>query len=267
MPLRAGGLTAAEVDSYRRCGVLFPLDIYSSDSRQHKSIEEGFATVERERIDPRNFTKDVHLSLIDLHLKKDWLWNLASDERVLDVVESLIGGDILLLSTHIFCKYGPSEHNVAWHQDCRYWGLDTTDDVVTLWYALDNSDENCGAMEVIPGTHLGALREHGRAEQGGNLLASNQALAVSSEEESRKQTVVLRKGAASLHHGRLWHCSPPNTSTNRRCGITLRFCPPRVKQVQASNVGSAWRAVLMRGVDAYNNFGDTSTRQRVAARL
>ncbi len=58
----------------------------------------------------------------------------------------------------------------------------------------------------------------------------------------------------SLHHGMLLHASLPNRSRRRRCGLTLRYVPPRVKQVALNSLGEAWPAVLVRGQDRYRHF-------------
>eukprot|EP01062_Namystynia_karyoxenos_P074191 TRINITY_DN71030_c0_g1_i1.p1 TRINITY_DN71030_c0_g1~~TRINITY_DN71030_c0_g1_i1.p1 ORF type:complete len:305 (+),score=84.34 TRINITY_DN71030_c0_g1_i1:80-916(+) len=258
------GLSEADVRKYKQRGVLFPVQLHPSGGAEHAEVKAGYDELERERgLSAQGFSKADHLSLIDLHFGKQWLWDLATYPPLLDVVESLIGPDVLLLSTHIFCKYGPSSHRVDWHQDCLNWGLDRTDDVITAWYAVDPSDASVGAMEVIPGTHAAGLVAHGKSGATGNLLASNQALAVTSAELGRKEVVALSPGQISLHHGRLYHSSPPNLAARRRCGITLRFCPPYVRQVQASNVGTKWKALRVRGLDECGNYGDTSPEARL----
>ena len=42
-------------------------------------------------------------------------------------------------------------------------------------------------------------------------------------------TNALRAGEVSLHADMLAHGSGPNRSTRRRCGLTLRYCPPEVR--------------------------------------
>ena len=102
--------------------------------------------------------------MLDRHLDLQFIWQLATQPRILDCIEDLIGPDILLLATHAFCKYGPQEKFVAWHQDVTYWGLEPPE-ALTAWYAIDDSDRENGCMRVIPGTHVG-LREHGEIRDG-----------------------------------------------------------------------------------------------------
>jgi hypothetical protein len=55
----------------------------------------------------------------------------------------------------------------------------------------------------------------------------------------------------SLHADMLAHGSTPNTSSRRRCGLTVRFCPPTVR---ALDPGWRTQAVLCRGEDPTGNW-------------
>lgn len=64
--------------------------------------------------------------------------------RVLDVLESLIGPDVLALQTMLFLK-PPGKPGQGWHQDAFY--IPTIPDtVIGAWIAIDDSDEQNGAM-------------------------------------------------------------------------------------------------------------------------
>jgi ectoine hydroxylase-related dioxygenase (phytanoyl-CoA dioxygenase family) len=127
---------------------------------------------------------------------------------------------------------------------------------VTAWYAVDDSDVENGCMRVIPGTHRGGVREHGKAERAGNLLSINQEVPVTSEEEAGAVDLVLRAGEISLHHGMVIHGSNPNRSTRRRCGLTLRYITPAVRQVSLNSQGRGYAAVLVRGEDRFHHFDE-----------
>ena len=57
------------------------------------------------------------IGLLDRHFDQRFIWELASHPRVLEPVRAVLGPDVFLLATHFFCKYGPQEKFVAWHQD------------------------------------------------------------------------------------------------------------------------------------------------------
>lgn len=231
------------------------------------------------------------IGLLDRHLDQQFVWDLATSPQVLDVVEAAIGPDIILLATHFFCKYpeprgighqvlgvgnGASEPSsplgaqgltpnaskapkfVAWHQDVTYWGLEPPL-AVTAWYAVDDADAENGCMRVIPGTHRDGIREHGKSDREGNLLSINQEVRVSEAEEASAVDAALRAGEISLHHGVLVHGSNPNRSNRRRCGLTIRYVPPYVKQIGANSQGRTWAGILVRGRDDYGHFGRRET--------
>jgi ectoine hydroxylase-related dioxygenase (phytanoyl-CoA dioxygenase family) len=109
-------------------------------------------------------------------------------------------------------------------------------------------------MRVLPGTHRDGVRAHGKSDQEGNLLSINQEVPVTPEEESRAVDLELRAGEMSLHDGALIHGSLPNRSERRRCGLTLRYVPPWVRQAETNSQGRRWKAILVRGVDERHHF-------------
>jgi non-heme Fe2+,alpha-ketoglutarate-dependent halogenase len=194
--------------------------------------------------------------LFDPHFTLPFVWELATNPVILDSVEEIIGENFLLMGSHFFCKYGPSDAFVAWHQDVTYWGLDPQL-AVSAWYAVDDSDVGNGCMQVIAGTHRDGIRAHGKsADPQANLLSINQALLVEERELSRVVNIELRAGEISLHHGLTVHGSPPNRSTRRRCGLAMIYIPTHVKQVAQNSLGSKWAAVLVRGENREQNFVD-----------
>jgi len=64
---------------------------------------------------------------------------LATRPDVLDLVEAMIGPDILLYNVTYIIKEPHSPSHVSWHQDLTYWGL-SHDDQVSMWLALSVAD-------------------------------------------------------------------------------------------------------------------------------
>ena len=196
----------------------------------------------------------AEIGLIDRHFDTKFVWELATHGTILNHVQRTIGPDVLLLATHFFCKY-PSRGDkfVAWHQDVTYWGLEPPF-AITAWLAIDDADQENGCMRVIPGSQLGEILDHGKSCKAGNLLSINQEIADSAVNAESAVDIVLKAGQMSLHHGKLIHGSNPNRSNRRRCGLTLRFVPPTVKQVKSNSTGGGWNPVLVCGEDRYHHF-------------
>lgn len=241
------GLTQDQILAYEADGFLSGLQV--ADEEKATQIRKRFDFLEAQE-----GREKCRLGLLDRHFDQKFIWDLAVHPKVLDRIEALIGPDFLLLATHFFCKYGPDEKFVAWHQDVTYWGLKPPE-AITAWYAVDPSDRGNGCVRVIPGSHRQGMLTHGKAEQEGNLLSVNQEVRVSEADEGRAVDLVLKAGEISIHHGQTIHGSLPNQSTRRRCGLTIRYVPPWVKPVQRNSMGKTWAAILVRGVDEAKHFG------------
>ena len=131
----------------------------------------------------------------------------------LDAIESILGPDLLLWSCEYFIKEANSRNMVSWHQDLTYWGMDGSDHEVTAWVALSPATEHSGCMKFVAGSHRESLVPHTDTFADNNLLSRGQEIAVEVDEEDAT-IAALKPGQMSLHHGRMFHASGPNT-TNR----------------------------------------------------
>lgn len=239
-------LTPAQIDSFHTDGYLTGIQVMETAAADR--VRDQF-----DRLEAREGRDNTRIGLLDRHFTEPFLRDLALNSRILDAMEALLGPDILLLATHVFCKYGREDKFVAWHQDVTYWGLEPPV-AVTAWYAVDDADQENGCMRVIPGTHLPGIRQHGKSDRKGNLLSINQEASVSPEEEARAVDLPLRAGQISLHHGALVHGSLPNRSDRRRCGVTLRYTPASVRPAAGNSLQKPWHAVPVRGRDRWQHF-------------
>ena len=62
--------------------------------------------------------------------------------------------------------------------------------------------------------------------------------------------VKMDTGQASLHHGRLFHSSGPNSTSDRRIGVAIRYVKPSMRQ----HTGERWMVRLACGEDRYGHF-------------
>lgn len=182
------------------------------------------------------------------HLLFTWLADLIRDPRILDVVERIVGPDILVWQTTLFVKEAHDESFVSWHQDSTYWGL-SEPEVVTAWVALSPSTVESGCVRVMPGTHLLDQVPHVETRAAKNLLTRGQEIAVDVDER-QAVAMPLRPGEMSLHHIRTFHSSEPNRSDDRRIGFAIRYIPTRIRQLEVQGDS----ATLVRGHDRYGHF-------------
>ncbi|MDA0335656.1 MAG: phytanoyl-CoA dioxygenase family protein [bacterium] len=248
MTVAPSDLTAA----YQRDGFVTRLDIFSEP-------EIAAFRAEFDDLEAREGKEKCQIGLQGRHMDEAFIWRMAADARILDAVSACMGQDIMLLSTHFFCKYPDPEGSkfVAWHQDITYWGLEPPE-AHTAWIAIDDADLGNGCMQVIPGSHRDGIVEHGKAANAGNLLSINQEIPDELVDTNRAVAIELRAGQVSIHDGQLYHASFPNTSQRRRCGLTVRFIPPAARQVQANSTGQQWYPILLRGEDQHHHYAPTA---------
>jgi len=207
-----------------------------------------------ERLDAQVRERNPKGRITNMHHTEPEIWALANHPRVLDIVESIVGPDIVLMSTGFFAKKPHTgDQFVAWHQDTMYWGL-RPPFALTVWIAIDDSDVDNGCMRVIPRTHRVGLLPHGTSGKAGNLLGQDQAIDPIHFDESSAVDFILKAGECSVHHGELVHGSNANGSDRRRCGMTVRFTTPNVSPVTEGPNRFVERPILVRGQDRFNHF-------------
>ncbi|MES4792604.1 MAG: phytanoyl-CoA dioxygenase family protein, partial [Chloroflexota bacterium] len=141
------GLTSEQVAFYREQGYLI-LPGFFTDGDLAPIEEYLRANADR----PWAYKNDDPLREAHYHFRP--LYDLCAAPRLLNVVEPLLGPDLVLLYSHILNKK-PGGRRVAWHQDGPYWHRVEPKVAVTVWVALDDSTPENGCMRLIPGSHRG----------------------------------------------------------------------------------------------------------------
>jgi len=221
-------LSKRQLTQYERQGVVFPIKVLSSEEAAYFNSE--FET----------FIKncDSGRRLDNLHLFFEWAYRLVTHDAVLDAIQGVLGGDILVYGSLIFYKPPRNSGYVPWHQDSVYSGLHLTPSI-SAWIALTHSNSGNGCMRVIPKSHKGGLLNHINIVDEANLTErGEQVAAVVNEAEALD--VVLKPGEMSLHHNTIVHGSNPNTSSDPRVGFIVRFVTDQISS-------RAWPMLRARG--------------------
>lgn len=194
------------------------------------------------------------------HFWSPQLFDFLFDDAVLDLVEPIIGPDIVLFSSHFICKPPAVGKRVPWHEDSAYWkGRLDPMTVVTVWLAIDPSTTANGCMRVIPGTHDNGFSDYESVADPDKQVFDTE-IRKESVDESKAVDIVLAPNECSLHDGRIIHGSSANTGAMRRCGYTMRYMPATVRH---NGGDDAFQIYLARGKDrAGNTYGDPATANR-----
>jgi phytanoyl-CoA hydroxylase len=162
--------------------------------------------------------------------------------RLLDVVEVLVGPDVLCLQTMMFYN-APGTGGQGWHQDA-YYITTYPDSLIGAWLALDDADEENGCMHVVPGSHKepihpdagrGALvhaqeafADLGLVENISHLDDGQNSLSKVAGRYPAPQLAEAKAGDVVFFHSRLLHRSYPNRSADRwRRAFVSHYCNAR----------------------------------------
>jgi ectoine hydroxylase-related dioxygenase (phytanoyl-CoA dioxygenase family) len=163
---------------------------------------------------------DGQVTRIDApHLFFPWAWELATHPRLLDVMERLLGPNILLKSTRLFYKHPNSASFVGWHQDGITERLEDAQ-VPAVWLGLTEATAENGCLRVVPGSHRLGLVPHAHLPDADNLTSQGTTAQTAIDSA---WDVVMHAGEMSLHHPLVLHASHPNQSDAARIGFSATY--------------------------------------------
>lgn len=214
-PTRPGRLTSDQIEHYNREGFVQPFDVY--DRSEIAAIRSYIDRLMSDLGEAGAYGINCYQARLA------GLWDIATEPRILDLVEGIVGPNIVCWASAVLSKAPHDPKRVPWHQDASFWAL-TPARTVTVWLAIDDADAQNSAMRFIPRSHnKGAIETE--ASEGAAVFHKEIAHA---DDLGEPFVNALGAGQCSLHADMLVHGSLPNTSDRRRCGLTLRYCPPDV---------------------------------------
>ena len=238
--------------------------------------DQGYLLVHRPVLEPRRFqglhdhfeqslarwntlagASPEHMDVPHFADPKLFEWLFA--DELLDMVESLIGPDIVLWSSHFISKPAGVGKRVPWHEDSAYWSkiLDPME-VVTIWLAIDPAMPENGCMRLIPRTHHNGYSQYEPVGDKAHSVFQTEIKAGSFDEKTAVDC-ALRPNECSIHHAKMIHGSEANTSAFRRCGYTMRYMPATSRFRPEAHKGGPFQIYLARGQDrAGNQYGDST---------
>jgi non-heme Fe2+,alpha-ketoglutarate-dependent halogenase len=185
-----------------------------------------------------------------------WVAELAAEETLLNVVEELIGPNILLWNAFLPAKPPHSTANFGWHQDATYWPVEPTDQIASAWVALSLVDRSNGGMQMVQGSHSSGPVAHEATYDKTSMLRRGQKVSIPID-DAKVVNIDLLPGQASIHHTLMLHRSGSNESDNWRLGVGLNYVSSNVKPLS----GFQDSAILLRGDVAGSGFELTEQPQ------
>jgi ectoine hydroxylase-related dioxygenase (phytanoyl-CoA dioxygenase family) len=141
---------------------------------------------------------------------------LAHDLRLLDKIESLIGGDFNLQHSKLNMKPAKVGSVVEWHQDMAYFPH-TNDDLVTALVYLDDANEENGCLQVLPRHHTHFFDHSGPDGRFAGMITESLA------DFGKPRSLPALAGSAIFMHCITPHSSLPNRSSRARRTLIYEY--------------------------------------------
>ena len=205
-------LSLEQINQYKEDGYIAPIDVLTKNEAEE--IKKEIEYIEKK------WPNEIEgLGRNYVHLISPVLDKVSHNSKILDVVESIIGKDILVCGTTLFIKNPDKKGFVSFHQDAKYIGLEPHN-WVTGWLAVTDANEENGCMRMLKGSHKKDLKFHDQKFDENNLLTRGQT--IENVPINETTPVILKAGQLSLHNPTIIHGSGLNKSKERRIGFAIQ---------------------------------------------
>ncbi|MES2461890.1 MAG: phytanoyl-CoA dioxygenase family protein [Armatimonadota bacterium] len=153
-------------------------------------------------------------------------FDLMANSKILDAVESLIGGELFANPVYNVRPKVPkvAAGAVPWHQDKSYWPGANANPVITVWIPLVDSTQENGCLQIWPRTHkTRVMSYHQEKVTGTGYTEIDEEHLVKARREA--VSLPISAGSAILFNDRCVHMSTPNNSDHVRWSVDLRYQP------------------------------------------
>lgn len=164
------------------------------------------------------------------------LFYLLTHPAILNVVESIIGPEILVHPQFNVRAKMPGEAEVAWHQDIAFLDPEVEETfMINFWVPLVPTNVENGCLEILAGSHKCGIIPH--REVGSELEIPEAELP-----PGERVSSVLPAGGAALIQHKTVHRSFPNQSDHIRWSLDIRYSDYRLPTGRAQVPGFVARS-------------------------
>jgi hypothetical protein len=208
-------LSAEEVARYRQDGIIVPQTGFGPATvvELQTKLDDFLAA---QGITDADYVPDI------IDRDPSWL-RFGVMPEILDAVAQLIGDDIIIWGSALFCKAGKGGRATPWHQDGHYWPIRPLE-TVTAWIAIDDVNAENSCLRVIPGSHRDRVAYPHDVDDSDTIVL-NQVLKSEHLQSAPPRDIELAPGRFSIHDVYLIHGANPNNSGKRRAGMVFRYMP------------------------------------------
>ena len=141
-----------------------------------------------------------------------WFRKLFTAGSFRDLAEKLLDGPVVPKNMQYFNKPPGIGQPTPPHQDGYYFMLDPCE-AVTMWFALEDVDEENGCVRYVKGSHKHGVREHARTQ----TLGFSQGIVDYPTDADRESELAFpaKPGDLLVHHALTIHRADGNRSATR----------------------------------------------------
>ena len=252
----------AQIEHYRREGYVV-LNSFFDDQAVH-AIDELVRRITSEAISTGNTEGVMELEpfqdgeqlkprrILSPFELDEGFRRIATDERLLDCIESLVGPNIYVNLSKLNFKPARVGSVVEWHQDLAYYPH-TNDDLVTVLVYIDDATEENGCLQVLP-RHHHHFFEHAMPD---GRFAGMITESLDDGRFGKAVPLAAPAGSVILMHPVTPHSSHPNRSEHSRRTLIFGFRASDAIPIWHERAGEMERfTCLVRGTPAkFARFG------------
>jgi phytanoyl-CoA hydroxylase len=158
--------------------------------------------------------------LQSLHEYDEYFAQLFLEGRLPALAAALLGEAVVPSNIQYFSKPPGVGQPTPAHQDGYYFKLEPCE-ALTMWLAIDATDDENGCMRYVRGSHRRGMQPHGRTK----TLGFSQGIVdyPQAEDVAHEQPVFVQPGDLIAHHAMTIHRADANRSNRTRRALGLVY--------------------------------------------
>jgi len=221
-------LTEAQIVSYHEQGYVVVDDVFTGDelNTMDQELDRLMATGVGDGAAGRGW-------IMSLGLVSKATEVFCADERILDMVAPIVHPGIAIYSAKLVTKEPFDDVICHWHQDDAYYTKHSqSENRMSVWIPLQDTEIEHGCLELIPGSHTSGLQSTRIRKTGTCTLAMDVEVNM-----SERIFCPINAGSMILFSALLWHGSAGNRTSQRRRAFIVSY---QAATVSGGN-GKQWK--------------------------
>jgi len=161
----------------------------------------------------------------DMNQRDPYFAGLLSSPNILGLAQALLEDEVIPKNVQFFSKPPGIGKATPPHQDGYYFCLQPNE-ALTVWIALDDIDDENGALHYVKGSHKNGVLPHSAS----HVLGFSQGLTEGRVTDIGEEvTCRVRRGDCLVHHSLTIHSAGANHSKRLRRAIGMVYFASRAK--------------------------------------